>query len=142
MIFPVHVYRSPGNYVQHGKRYKLLSVDGQEALQAALLDGWHLTLAEAFKAAGEAANVRVKPKADWRLLKKAKASERKERKLAKRAKKLPAPQVVAEPEVNDNAPVTRAELEQKAAELNLKVDRRWSDATLMARIEETLKEPV
>lgn len=139
MIFPVHVYRSPGNYVQHGKRYKLLSVDGQEALQAALDDGWHLSLADAFEAAGEAANVRAKPKAAWRLVKTLKS---KQRKAVKEAKRAPAPEVAPAVEVEDNAPVTRSEMEQKAAELNIKVDRRWSDATLMARIEAALKEPV
>lgn len=139
MIFPVHVYLSPGNYVQHGKRYKLLSVDGQEALQAALDDGWHLSLAEAFEAAGEAANVRAKPKAAWRLVKTLKS---KQRKAVKEAKRAPAPEVAPAVEVEDNAPVTRSEMEQKAAELSIKIDRRWSDATLMARIEAALKEPV
>ena len=139
MVFPVHVYRSPGNYVQHGKRYKLLSVDGQEALQAALDDGWHPSLAEAFEAAGEAANVRAKPKAAWRLVKTLKS---KQRKAVKEAKRAPAPEVAPAVEVEDNAPVTRSEMEQKAAELSIKIDRRWSDATLMARIDAALKEPV
>lgn len=138
MIFPVHVYRSPGNYVQHGKRYKLLSVASQEALQAALSDGWHLSLADAVKAAGEASNAVVRPKAAWRLLKAQRSKDRKQRKEAKRA---PAPAPAPEP-VDDAAPVTRAEMEQKAGELQIKVDRRWSDATLLARIEAALKEPL
>jgi hypothetical protein len=39
----------------------------------------------------------------------------------------------------DDAPPTRAEMERKAAELGIKVDRRWGDSTLAARIAEALK---
>ena len=40
-----------------------------------------------------------------------------------------------EPEpVDDNAPPTRAEMEQQAALLGIDVDRRWSDKTLLAKI--------
>jgi hypothetical protein len=42
-----------------------------------------------------------------------------------------------EPEAND-APPTRAELEAKAAELGIKVDKRWSDKTLGERIDSLL----
>jgi hypothetical protein len=34
----------------------------------------------------------------------------------------------------DDAPVTRAEMEQQAEKIGLKVDRRWSDETMMKRI--------
>lgn len=40
--------------------------------------------------------------------------------------------------VDDNAPPTREELEAKAAELGIKVDKRWSDKTLGERIESAL----
>ena len=40
--------------------------------------------------------------------------------------------------VDDDAPPTRAELEAKAAELGIKVDKRWSDKTLGERIESLL----
>jgi hypothetical protein len=40
---------------------------------------------------------------------------------------------------DDDAPPTRAELEQMAAELGIKVDRRQSDETLRRRIDEALK---
>lgn len=40
--------------------------------------------------------------------------------------------------VDDDAPPTRAELEAKAAELGIKVDKRWSDKTLGERIESAL----
>jgi hypothetical protein len=39
---------------------------------------------------------------------------------------------------DDDAPPTRAELEAKAAELGIKVDKRWSDKTLAERIESLL----
>ena len=41
---------------------------------------------------------------------------------------------VDEPVPADDAPVTRAEMEQQAEKIGLKVDRRWSDETLMKRI--------
>jgi hypothetical protein len=40
--------------------------------------------------------------------------------------------------VDDDAPPTRAELEAKAAELGIKVDKRWSDKTLGERIESAI----
>ena len=42
-------------------------------------------------------------------------------------------------DVGDDAPPTRDELERKAAELRIKVDKRWSDKTLAERIEKALK---
>lgn len=39
-----------------------------------------------------------------------------------------------EPEPADDSPPTRAELEQRAAELRIKVDGRWSEARLAAEI--------
>ena len=55
-----------------------------------------------------------------------------------------APVPVADPEpppadVTDDAPLTRAELEAKAAELGLKVDGRWSDRRLMAELTKVLE---
>lgn len=138
MQFPVHVYRSPGNYELRGKSYKLASVVSQDELQAHIDDGWHVTLDAAFQAAGEAAIVRRKV-ADWRSQKKA-AKRKREFKIAKaqaRAKKaareagLPLPAVVVPA---DNAPPTRAEMLQQAEILGIKPDKRWSDATLLAKI--------
>jgi hypothetical protein len=40
---------------------------------------------------------------------------------------------------SDDAPPTRAEMEQKATELGVKFDGRTTDAKLLARIEEALK---
>lgn len=39
----------------------------------------------------------------------------------------------------DNSPPTRAELEQKAGELGIKIDGRWSDKRLTAEIETAMK---
>ena len=39
----------------------------------------------------------------------------------------------------DNSPPTRAELEQKATELGIKIDGRWSDRRLLAEINLELK---
>lgn len=50
------------------------------------------------------------------------------------AAKVPVPDVVG-----DDAPVTRAELEQKATDLGLKFDGRTTDAKLAERIAEALK---
>jgi hypothetical protein len=44
-----------------------------------------------------------------------------------------------QPVPDDDAPPTRDELLQKAAELGLKVDKRWSDARLAAAINEKLE---
>ena len=143
--FPIHVYKSPGNYVRRGMTYKIASAADQKALQAFLDDGWHLDLASALEAAGEAAKHR-RPRADWRTRKaqeaKAREQRQKEREAslaAYAARKAEPPQKPAAP---DDAPPTREELEQKATELGLKFDGRTSDKRLLARIETALKEPV
>lgn len=142
MQFPVHVYRSPGNYELRGKSYKVASVASQDELLAHIDAGWHPTLDAAFKAAGEAAIVRRKV-ADWRSQKKA-AKRRMEFKIAKaqaRAAKAakdaglpPELPAALQPVPADNAPPTRAEMLQQAEILGIKPDKRWSDATLLAKI--------
>lgn len=57
---------------------------------------------------------------------------------AKAAAEAHAPAAVPEPAPADDAPPTRDELEQKAAELGIKVDGRWSDARLSKAIAEKL----
>jgi len=51
----------------------------------------------------------------------------------------PALDVTSDDVSDDNAPPTRDEMERKAAELGIKVDKRWSDKTLAERIDEALK---
>jgi hypothetical protein len=93
-FLPTTLYRVPGaHFGPPGFTYDYRGVDTEEALEAALADGWHESLTAAM-APPEAAPV-------------------------------PA----------DDAPVMRAELEQKAEELGIKVDGRWSDKRLMAEIE-------
>lgn len=140
--FPIHVYKSPGNYVRMKWTYKLASVSDQEALQAHLDDGWHLTLQEAFDAAGEAALMH-RPRADWRS-RKAQEAKAKQQRLKERQERLAAYEarkVEAQQEAKDatSAP-TRAELEAKATELGLKFDGRTSDKTLLRRITQALEE--
>jgi hypothetical protein len=43
---------------------------------------------------------------------------------------------------DDDAPPTRAELEQKAAELGVKFDGRTTDGALLRRINAAMKEPL
>jgi hypothetical protein len=148
--FPIHVYRSPGNYELRGKSYKIASVADQDALHAHIDAGWHLTLAQAFQAAGEAAIVRRKV-ADWRSQKKA-SKRRLEFKVAKamaRAAKAakdaglpsaPVPQPAPLPVLDDKEPPTREEMLQQAEILGIKADKRWSDATLLAKISAAIKE--
>jgi hypothetical protein len=93
-----------------------------------------------------AAIVKTKTLAPWkelrlqkRKLKKAQAAERKATKQIR-----PSPigrriSIVEAPEVEiqaDDSPVTREEMLQQAEVIGLKVDKRWSDATLLKNIEE------
>lgn len=151
--FPAHVYKSPGHYIRLKRTYKIASVADQEALQAHLDDGWHLTLDAAFEAAGDEALLH-KPRADWRTRRaqdaKAKAQRLKERKASlaayearKTRKSKPDP---VEPIVSvsveapdDNAPPTRAELEQQATLLGIRFGVRTTDERLLERINEAMK---
>jgi hypothetical protein len=141
MQFPVHVYKSPGNYELRGKSYKVASVADQDALQAHVDAGWSLTLTDAFQAAGEAAVIKRKV-ADWRTVKARQKQKRKDF-LAARAKarepKEPVP-VVQAAEPDDNAPPTRQELEHQATLLGIKFDGRTTDKRLLDRISEAMKE--
>ena len=97
-LLPTILYRVPGaHFGPPGVTYDYLGVDTQEALDAALANGWHDTMADAM------------------------------------APPVAAPEAALVPA--DDAPVTRAELEQKAEELGIKVDGRWSDKRLMTEIE-------
>lgn len=51
----------------------------------------------------------------------------------------PAEKPAAEPVPDDDAPPTRAELEQKARELGIKFDGRWGDKRLADAIADKLK---
>jgi len=49
--FPRMLYRAGGTEEIHGGRFATLTVDDQDALDAALADGWSMTTAEALEAA-------------------------------------------------------------------------------------------
>ena len=100
-----------------------------------------------------AAIVKTKALAPWkelrlqkRKLKKSQAVERKATKqvrpspIGKRVRVEVVPEVIEVPEIieqpQDNSPPTRAEMLQQAEAIGLKVDKRWSDATLVKHIEE------
>jgi hypothetical protein len=100
-----------------------------------------------------AAIIKTKTLAPWRevrlqkrKLKKSQAAERKATKqirpspIGKRVVLIEAPEVVETPidetSVEDTAP-TREEMLQQAELMGLKVDKRWSDATLLKHIEES-----
>jgi hypothetical protein len=100
-----------------------------------------------------AAIVKTKTLSPWkelrlqkRKLKKSQAAERKANKqvhpspIGKRVAPIETPEVVETPieetSVEDTAP-TREEMLQQAELMGLKVDKRWSDATLLKHIEES-----
>lgn len=99
---PTMVLRYPGSKAQlQDGSYDYLIVEAED-VEAALVDGWYRTAAE--------------------------------------AKEAGTPKVEAPVEVPaDDTPPTRAELEQKAAEIGLKVDGRWSDKKLGEAIAAALK---
>ena len=90
-----------------------------------------------------AAIVKTKALAPWRELRlqkrKLKKSQAAERKATKQVHPSPIGRRVTKVEaleVPDNSPATRDEMLQKAEAIGLKVDKRWSDATLLKNIEE------
>lgn len=104
------VYRVPGLHATGGgETFSFLGVNSQDDMDAALADGWHKTLPEAIEAAS-------KPDAEAVI---AEVSE-------------------AQDAIDDMAPATRDELEQKARELGVSFNSRTSDAVLAKRIAEAL----
>jgi hypothetical protein len=91
-----------------------------------------------------AAIVKTKTLAPWkelrlqkRKLKKAQAAERK---LVKQY--FPSPinaQAQQDVPIAETVPPTRAEMEEQAAKIGIKADKRWSDATLLKRINEAME---
>ncbi len=114
-----------------GLSWDCKTVNDQQEMDAALAFGWSSTLIAAELTAGDRAYT-MRKIAPWRK-KKAKAKK----------KSKPLGEVAAQPvqpvEIDDNAPVTRAELEQKANELGIKHDGRTTDKRLSEKIEAALK---
>ena len=97
-----------------------------------------------------AAIVKTKTLAPWKELRlqkrKLKKSQAVERKATKQIRPSPIGKRIVEvpdiveipvmPEVVEDSPPTREEMLQQAEAIGMKVDKRWSDATLLKHIEE------
>ena len=96
-----------------------------------------------------AAIIKTKTLAPWRELRLQKRKLKKEQSIERKLNKVyyPSPigaQVIEMPdeqievvEVVDDSPPTREEMLQQAEAIGMKVDKRWSDATLLKHIEES-----
>ena len=100
--FPNQVFREGGPHWHPvaRTRYSIKGVYNEEELQAALADGWRLSMLEPV---------------------------------------IDEDPVVESEEPLDDSPPTKEEMLQKAEELGLKIDKRWSEKTLLAKIEEALQ---
>ena len=139
--FPCFVFRAPGAIVRARYTYDTMLVATQDHLDQRLASGWFLSLGEAIEAAGSrAARVsKVKPKPPRRPSKPLDGINRrlvKAEPVAAAPEPVPAPEPVAVPE--DNAPVTREELEAKATELGIPFNGRTSNKKLTSLIETAL----
>lgn len=111
--FPTILYRVPGPWPAKGFSFATLPAKDQAEYDAAVSDGWHPSVPAAEEAWRNPVAVVVRPEL------------------------VPA----LDPVPDDNAPPTRAEIEQKAKELGIAVHHKHSDATLLKKIEDALKEP-
>lgn len=122
-MFPRQVYCSPGPYQKTSSHptWGCKSVENEEELAEALASGkWFETVAEACNDAGEAAY----PVLRGRL-----------RSIAmKRRRTYPMP--------GEDAPPTRAEIEQQARKLGIRYNARTADKILLARISEVMRHGV
>jgi hypothetical protein len=106
MEFPTFVYRCPGPHAgpaigSVGTTYGTRDVFDENDLEAALADGWHMSLIAAAEFVVELRKAPVKPE-------------------------TPVPAA--------DAPPTREEMLEQAEKLSIKVDKRWGDDTLLAKI--------
>ena len=88
-----------------------------------------------------AAIVKAKTLAPWKELRlqkrKLKKAQTAERKATKQIRPSPiGSQIVLDEPLVEDSPATREEMLQRAEAIGLKVDKRWSDATLLKHIEE------
>lgn len=112
MEYPTMVYRGFGPHSRKGGGFSTLGVNDDVALDAAIADGWYLTLPEAIEA-------HDKP-------------------VAKTVTEE-APDAEESAQIPDDAPPTRKEIEAKCLELGISVHHRHTDATLLAKIDEAMK---
>ena len=141
--FPALVFRSPGPHRHSsGGAYRFAQVNDADEMAALLAQGFHADVRAAIVACGERAFTHGLTTTQLRKVPVAKLLARLQAKMADDA--IPAVAAVVEepaPEPAapaDDAPPTRSEMLQQAQILGLKVDKRWSDATLMAKINEAM----
>jgi hypothetical protein len=118
MEYPALVYRCPGaHFGPDGTTYNALGVEDDAQLCVALENGWSKSLVEAVSAhLGESDDFVANSVPDVD---------------AAEAKKIN--------EVDESAPLTREELEEKASEIGIKFDGRTTDRKLLEKIEEALR---
>ena len=134
--FPTFVFRSPGpQRHSSGGAYRFAPVNNEAELAEMLAQGYHADVRTAIAACGERAFTHGLTTTQARKVSASKLLARLKARLAEDA--IPAAVVeVEEPAAPpaDDAPPTRDEMLQQAEILGIKPDKRWSDATLMAKI--------
>ena len=106
------VYRCPGRHlITNGVTFDTLGIEIAD-LDKALSDGWHETVPAAIEAFAQPAQAPVA-----------------------------TPEPTPVPAADDNAPPTRAEMLQQAEILGIKIDKRWSDDTLLSKIQAAMTPP-
>lgn len=107
------VYRCPGRHlITNGITFDTWGIDLVD-LDKALSEGWHETVPAAIETFTASAAPTESPQVEAVVGEVVEA---------------------AAPEAEDNAPPTREEMLAQAALLGLKVDKRWSDETLLAKV--------
>lgn len=124
MPFSEVVYRGYGPHQRKGGGFSTLGVYSQEALAAALKDGWYRTLPEAIEAHDNPKPVEVAPAATLTV--------------ENTGGDASGASVAASEPVVDTTPPTRSELEQKATELGIKFTKRTTDKKLAELIAQAL----
>ena len=138
--FPALVFRSPGPHRHSsGGAYRFAQVNDADELAEMLAQGYHTNVRAAIVACGERAFKHGLTSMQMRKVPVSKLLARLQAKMADDAIPATAP---AEPETvavpADDAPPNREEMLQQAQILGIKADKRWSDATLMAKINEAM----
>jgi hypothetical protein len=153
--FPALVFRSPGPHRHSsGGAYRFAQVNDAAELAEMLAQGYHTNVRAAIVACGERAFKHGLTSMQMRKVPVSKLLARLQTKMADDA--IPAAAVAVEepaaPQTEpaaeaaapvavapaDDAPPTRAEMLQQAQILGIKADKRWSDATLLAKINEAM----
>jgi hypothetical protein len=138
--FPALVFRSPGPHRHSsGGAYRFAQVNDADELAEMLAQGYHTNVRAAIVACGERAFKHGLTSMQMRKVPVSKLLARLQAKMADDVIPVAEP---AEPETAavpaDDAPPNREEMLQQAQILGIKADKRWSDATLMAKINEAM----